>query len=225
LQHEPIVWGALLACALASALAFAGLARGAWRGAWALTLLSAGSALWLTAAVLWPATWTDLSACYADAGSAWLLACAAIEALRHAGRFQPHDRATVSGTALLLVSVLWALALVVTGLPDGLRIGYRGLLVVDAAAAVVLMVVRAGIAYYRLEREPIADTALRWLVPYQVVRVVYIGLWEPLPGIAQHPVTIAVLSGLYVWSMLAIRDAALRFPPTRRARPFREATA
>ena len=53
----------------------------AWRGAWALTFLSAGSTLWLVAAVLWPSTWNDLSACYADAGSAWLMACAAVEAL------------------------------------------------------------------------------------------------------------------------------------------------
>lgn len=215
---------ALMAVALASAMALAALLRGAWRGAWALTLLCSLTVA-LAVVAICPSWWTAIVAGCTDAVSAWLVAMVGVEALRHAGRFVPRARAVVGSSALALVAILGFAGAIVAHIPDGPRIGYRGLLAVDAGAAVVLLVVRAGVAYYRMEREPVAETALRWLAPYQVARVVYVGLWEPLPEVAVHPITVIGLSALYVWAMLAVRDAALRTtPPEPRPRPLREAT-
>ena len=215
---------ALVAIALASGMALAALLRGAWRGAWALTLLCSVTAA-LAVVAICPSWWNAIVAGCTDAVGAWLVAMVGVEALRHAGRFVPRSRAVVGTTALALVATLGCVGAIVAHIPGGPRIGYRGLLVVDAAAAVVLLVVRAGVAYYRMEREPVAETALRWLTHYQVARVIYVGLWEPLPEVAAHPVTVFGLAALYVWAMLAVRDAALRTtPPEPRPRPLREAT-
>lgn len=205
-------------------MALAALLRGAWRGAWALTLLCSVTAA-LGAVAIYPSWWTSIVAGCTDAACAWLMTMVGVEALRHAGRFVPRARAVVGSSTLALVAILGCVGAIVAHVPGGPRIGYRGLLLVDAAAAVVLLVVRAGVAYYHMEREPVAETALRWLTPYAIVRVFYIGVWEPLPEVAAHPVTVFGLAALYAWAMLAIRDAALRTtPPAPRSRPLREAT-
>lgn len=214
----------MVAIALASAMALVALLRGAWRGAWALTLLCSATAA-LGAVAIYPSWWTPIVAGCTDAACAWLVTMVGVEALRHAGRFVPRARAVVGSSALVLVAILGCVGAIVAHVPGGPRIGYRGLLLVDAAAAVVLLVVRAGVAYYSMERESVAETALRWLTPYAVARVAYIGVWEPLPEVAAHPVTVFGLAALYAWAMLAIRDAALRTtPPEPRPRPRREAT-
>lgn len=198
---------ATLSAALTALIALAH--SGYWRLSHGLT---AFVAVWASCDALilgWPhKLWTPEFWAAREAGLALLSVVAALE-LGH-GVLGPAARVWLSvcrRMALLLVplALLGALGFATLGVAP--RVGYRGLLVVDGAATLVLALVLSAVSLYELPRSPLTVTALRGLLRFFAVEVIYLASWEASIGLARWVVWAATAT--FVWAMLAIaRQAA-----------------
>lgn len=182
---------------------------GLWRLSYALTAFIAASAARDVLILGWPERlWTAEFGGASEAILALLCALAGLELGR--GVLRPAARVwgAACWQAALLLAALGAVgAFGLFTLGDAPRVGYRGLLVVDAAVAGLLAVVLSAVSLYELPRHPLAVTALRGLVCVFGLQAVYLGTWESSAGLA-HVVGWAATSA-YVLAVLAMARQAV----------------
>jgi xanthosine utilization system XapX-like protein len=176
---------------------------GLWRLSYGLiavcvvTIVSNVMILW------WPRFWTPEVFVAHEVTLAVLSALAALALGRSV--FRPAARAwglvcRRAAWVLLPVAAVGALGLMtLAGAP---RSGYRGLLVVDAAVAGLLVLVLYGVSLYDLPRPALTVTALRALLGFFALEVVYLGAWEASRTLAA--VAGWAATGAYVWAMLTV---------------------
>lgn len=163
----------------------------------------------------WPETlWTPEFCAAREAALAVLCVLATLELGRGVlGRAARVWSAVCWRVAWLLVPLTVAGVLGLMTLAGVPRVGYRGLLVVDAVVAGLLALVLSAISLYELPRHPLAVTALRGLVRFFAVQVVYLGSWEASKSLAQ--VVGWVATATFVWAMLAIaREGMSKVQPS-----------
>lgn len=199
-----------LAAALAAQCAL--LREGCGRLSFGLIGFLALSAACDVVVLAWPRLWTPESYVAREAGMALLASVAALElgrgVLRPAARvwFRVCRRAALSLVPLALIG-LWGM-LTLVGVQ---RVGYRGVVVVDAAAAALVAFVLSAVSLYELPRHPVTMAALRALLAYLAMQVVYLGSWEASRRLAEllaWPATIT-----FVWAALSVARSALASTP------------
>lgn len=180
---------------------------GCWRLSRGLTAL-----LWLSAAcdgvmLARPSLWTPEFWSAREAGIALLASIGILELGREILR--PATRiwlAVCRRAALILVPVALMGAWGLLTLDGVQRAGYRGLVIVDAAVAALAALVLSAVSLYELPRHPLTTTALRGLLAYFAIEVVYLGSWEASRRLAELLAWPATLT--FVWASLSIaRDA------------------
>jgi hypothetical protein len=183
-----------------------------------LTAFFALSAVCDAVLLAWPRLWTPESYAVREVGVAFLAAIAVLElgrgVLRPAARVW---RAVCRRAALSLVPLsaigLWGL-FTLAGAP---RAGYRGVVVVDAAAAALGAFVLSAVSLYELPRHPVTMPALRALLVYLAAQVVYLGSWEASRRLAELLTWPATLT--FVWAALSIARSALSTTPRPKLLP------
>lgn len=195
----------------AGTAAIALLRSGTWRlSKWLLTCI-VFSALCDVATLARPSRCTPEFWTAREAAFAVLCALAALE-LGH-GVLHPALRIwkAVCWRVMALLGVLSCVGFVALATSPGvMRVGYRGLLLVEAALVVLLALTLSAVSLYAFPRHPLAVAALRGLLRYSALQLLYIASWEASRRVAEVMVWPATLA--FVWVMLDIAREALSHP-------------
>lgn len=201
----------LMTLSATATAAFALTSSGAWRLSKALSAFIVMSTISDATLVAWPDLRTPEFWTAREAVFAVLCAVSALEF----GHGVLHPALRVWRAVCWRVMALFCLLTCVGifGLASsagGARVGYRGLLMVEAALVVLFALTLSAVSLYELPRHPLVVTALRGLLRYSAFELVYIGSWEASPRIASAlawPTTL-----VFVWAMLAITREAFSHP-------------
>ncbi len=201
-----IVNAMALASSLTAAIALA--SNRLWRLSRALSLFVLVSALGQALILAWPGRFWTAEFCFSwDACMAVLTAVLALELGRLALRPAAHVwQRACRRIALLLVPLALVGVFGLLSVGGQARVGYRGLVVVDAAVAGLLALVLTSVSLSDLPRHPLISTALVGLLRHFALRAAYLGAWEIGPGLAG--VIGWATTASYVWAMLALARTA-----------------
>lgn len=206
---------ARMASLAASTLLLAALCRsGAWRWNYALVALAAWAMGAYAADLAWPRAWE--AAWCVVAVEAWLVAVAGLEVGSRVFPHRPRAWARSKRRALAAVGATIAAGAVAMRAPEVEHWGYRGLLVILAAALACVGAIRASFQLERAVTERFDRVALGAWSAWLAVQCTYIAAWELSPAAARGAGRAASVA--FVAAALATAEATGAFEPTARRR-------